>query len=355
MRFKNFLLEDKRLGTNADVGLEFQMLVPGTSSGAVANGLENLFSNVQHHLPDKMSKRSPLKWHVQADPTLGEGGLELHSPLLPLNDALRDLTKVCDWMEEHNVTTNDSTSLLVRIYISNIDEKLDPVKLVFFMGDDHAENAFSKHVGEFSEPQIDVITQKLKLNGKLPSSMDDLEKAALRYLTPRGNHGKMAAGFLELRVKGGSDYEKDASDLKKKIFKMVTAVEIACDPAMEKGEYLQKLVSLLTSEPAIKVTTNDMHKLPEALHRLYRHKAEINDAWKLFEKDQVHGDARRALLSLINMSLKTVKSLKTSLTLQEKVLFKKLARQVSLQSHDVDTYYGNDHIARLNFKTIIGI
>lgn len=356
MRFKEFLTEEKGLDTSARVGLEFQMIVPQTSAGAVAQSLKDLMGDkVKWHAPDGGRVKSPSSWHVQGDETIGKGGVEILSPQLALNDALHDLTKVCDWMVDRNITTNDSTSLKIRIGIPSIGEKLDPVKLVV-LDDDHAKRVLGRFAGKFSAPQLEVISQKIKQTGKLPDSVGELEKSAMRFLSAQGSHGKLGAGIFELRVDGGSGYERDASNLKKKVFKMVSAVEIACNPRLEKAEYLQKLMTVLGSaEDEPRATENDMDKIPEQLHRLYKFNAEMNDAWKIFEKHQVHGDARHSLVTLINAGLKTVKDFKTTLNLSEKTLFKKLIKQVSLQSSDVDDYYKHDSITRLGFKKELGI
>src|SRR5271167_1318064 len=349
MRFKEFLTEASS-SSAPKVALEFQMLVPGTSAGAVKDSLVELGHDVKLHSPDSTKNKTGKGWHVQPDATLGDGGVEIQSPPLPLNDALRDLGKICDWMNEHNVTTNDSTSLRIKVVLPNISEKLDPVKLVAFM-DEHAERAIRKYAGKFTAPQIEVIVNKIKQTGKLPESLGDIERDALNFLGI-----KMSGGVLELRVDGGSDYEHNASDLKKKIFKMVNAIEVACDAAAEKSEYVKKLLEILSApEDMMNVTKNDMHQMPEHLHRLYKFNAHMNDAWKTFDKDQVHGDARHSLLVMINIGLKTAHDFKTLLNLPEKTFFKKLAKQVSLQSSDVDAYYRHDHIARLNFKKEIGL
>ncbi len=351
MRFKEFLTEASSSSTK--VVFELQMLVPQTSAGAVKDSLEELVDEVKLHSPNSSRSKAGKGWHVVPDTTLGNGGVEVTSPALPLNDALQNLTKVFDWMVEHNVTTNDSTSVKIKIIAPSIVEKLDAVKLVMLMDDEHAERALGKHAGKFSPPQVEIIAQKIKLTGKLPESIRELEHDALKFLAIRE---AQKLNSLELRIGGGSGYEHAASDIKKKIYKMVNAVEVACDPTAEKSEYLRKLLELFNnSEDNISVTKNDIHKIPEQLHRIYKYNAHMNDAWKIFEKDQVHGDARHSLLTMINMGLQTVHDFKTSLSLPEKTFFKRLVKQVSLQSSDVDSYYPHDHIARLNFKKEIGL
>src|SRR5277367_3529896 len=142
MRFSEFLTEAKEAATK--VGLEFQMLLPLTDD-EIKTSLKGLVSgDVKLHAADGVKKMSN-GWNVHADATIGEHGIELVSPKLSLNDALHSLNKICDWMDEHDATTNDSTALKVAINIPNISEKLDAVKLILLMGDDHSETALSEY------------------------------------------------------------------------------------------------------------------------------------------------------------------------------------------------------------------
>jgi len=349
MRFRDFLIEASQSGPK--VALEFQMLVPLTSE-EILHSIKPLVSGaVKLHEPDSDKKRSLNAWHVIPDSTIGEHGVELQSPAVPLNDSLRDLGKICDWMRENDVKTNDSSSLKAIISFPNITDKLDPVKLVIITG--NAERALGKWSGKFTPPQIEMAINKLKQTGKLPESFGALERDAAHFLNIKSTD--RLSGSIQLRIGSGADYESDVISLKRKIFKLVNSIETACDPAAARSEYTQKLTKILGEPNEEQVTGNNMHALPEQLHRLYRLNAHVNEAYMIFEKDQTHGDARHSLLVLINTALKTAKDYKTSLTLAEKTLFKKLARQVALQSSDVDEYYSNDHIARLNFKRDIGV
>src|SRR5271167_2409360 len=142
MRFKEFLTEAASSATK--VGLELQMIVPQTSAGAVKQSLEELIGDVKLHHPESTRAKVGKGWHVQPDATIGQGGVEVTSPPLPLNDVLNNLTKICNWMIEHNIKTDDSTSVKIKISIPNIVEKLDAVKLVMLMDDGHAERALGK-------------------------------------------------------------------------------------------------------------------------------------------------------------------------------------------------------------------
>lgn len=352
MRFKEFLTEEK-LGTK--IGLEFQMTATLTDEEMEQSFSSAVSGTIDVHAHDSTKRKSPKNWHIQSDATIGENGFEITSPQLPVTDAIRSISKVCDWIQREDVKTTNECSVKIRINIPGIEEKLDPVKLVLLMGD-HADSALKRFAGKFDQSQLDLITQKMKQTGKLPSNMKDMEHVAARYLMGRDSTGTFTSDYVELRIGGGVGYEKNADELKKKTAKMVANIEIACNPTTEKSEYLRDLTNLLTvGDDEIKVTGNDMHEMPSDLHRLYKLTAHMNDAWKIFEKDQAHGDARLALMILINTGLKAVKTHKTSLTLEEKTFFKRLAKQVALQSADVDKYYSHDHLTRLKFKTDIGI
>lgn len=351
MRFKEFLTEEK-LGTK--IGLEFQMTATLTDEEMEQSLSTAVSGSIDVHTHDSTKRKAPKNWHIQSDATIGENGFEITSPQMPSTDAIRSISKVCDWIQREDVKTTDECHVKIRINIPGIEEKLDPVKLVLLMGE-HAKSALKRFVGKFDQSQLDLVTQKMKLTGKLPGNMKDLEHVAAQYLMGRGSDA-FTSDYVELRIGGGTGYEKNADELKKKTAKMVANIEIACNPTVDKSEYLRNLIDILSvSDDEIKVTGNDMHEMPSDLHRLYKLNAHTNGAWKIFEKDQSHGDARLALVIMINTALKAVKDHKTSLTLSEKTFFKRLAKQVALQSSDVDKYYSHDHLTRLKFKTEIGI
>src|SRR5271167_3098748 len=179
MKFSEFLIEAKEAATK--VGLQFQMLLPLTDD-EIKTSLKGLVSgDVKLHTADSIKKASN-NWNVHADSTIGEHGIELISPKMSLNDALHSLSKICDWMDENDAETSDSTSLKVSVNIPNIAEKLDAVKLLLLMDNGHAETALGKYAHEYSAPQIEVISQKVKMTGRLRETLDDMERDAHNFL-----------------------------------------------------------------------------------------------------------------------------------------------------------------------------
>jgi hypothetical protein len=321
--------------------------------------------NSKYHGSGKISK----EWYLEPDSSItdssGGHGVELVSPALLLDKSMIELDKICKWMTEKEMLTNDSTGLHINVSVPGITEKLDPVKLVLFMGEDFAKDIFGRAGNPYAKSQIDVVLARVKADGILPPTVDEMISAVKKALTNDKHHsvnlGKLSMGYLEFRVAGGTDYHKDADKIKKTVYRFITAVEVACDPNAERQEYLKKLTKLFgrAGDELQDVTRADIDELPQELHRLYKYNPEIMKAWKLFDKGLSMGgraiSGRTELLNLIKVALKTASNFKTHLDLNERVFFKKKIKEAALQSADVDRVYSSDPAARHEFKKQIGI
>ena len=325
-----------------------------------------------HNIPSSSyhgKEKNGKHWYIEPDGSIeGVGhGLEVVSPPMPMNVAMTALDKIFKWMDENDLETNDSTGLHINISVPGIAEKLDPVKLVLFMGEDYALKMFDRLHNTYTRPAIDAILTKIKSDGKIPQLGGEMISAAKegiskdKYRTVNFGH-LGAGGYLEFRVAGGEDYHRKAADVRKAIYRFTTAVELACDPTLERNEYFKKVSQMfermsknMQDNPNL-VTKGNLDQLPEELKRLYKYNADIIHAWKHIETGT--SDKRLHTIILMQDVMNTLKNFKTHLDLRERVFFKKLAKEYSVQSGDIDaTYrnYKNDHIGRLAFKKEFGI
>jgi hypothetical protein len=309
-------------------------------------------------------KKSDSNWYIEPDSSIqgapGHHGLELVSPPMLLDKALKDMEKVFKWMDLKDAETNLSTGFHINISVPDIETRLDPVKLVLFMGEEYAKAAFGRESNTFTFSQLKQITDRVRISGRIPSSFSDMQTAAKKYLSA-GKHfsvnlGNLEKGYLEFRVAGGEGYHKDPGKAKKMVMRFVTAVDIACDPVMERNEYLKKLTALFNKagDEAANVTRSNMDQVPEELHRIYKYSPGTLHYTEAMDKSQTTDERRTLLLTLMNHCLETVKSFNTSLNLKEKVYFRKKIKEYSLHSSDADEYFGNQ-IDRLNFKKEFGV
>lgn len=307
-------------------------------------------------------------WRIEPDSSIkGDGhGIEIITPPYELNKSLTTLKMMCDWIDE-NAETNTSTGLHINISIPDIAKKLDPVKLVLFLGEEYSSKMFDRLRNTFTMPQIDTIMTAVQLAGKIPSTgkeMIDIASAGIskdeKYKTI--NLKTLKQGYLEFRLAGGKNYEQDPKKLNDMVMRMVTALEIACDPGAERQEYLKKLAAIFNqgakAAQSRHITKDDKEDIPEELHRLYKYSPIIREAWLNYDPIYNRSDPREEihkLLVLMDYALRTVKDFKSTLELKERLFFKKQIKRVSLHSGDVDEFCHNDHLKRLQFKKELGI
>lgn len=375
MRFKEFLLE-KHVGPTSKIGITFycsispeSQLYDSSEDASYENTVKKAAASLSSALGEevkvasKVGARSKSKWQIQ--PRVGDSSwshaIQIVAPLDVESATMRNISIVAKWMDFNNIKTSDSDIALCAVGLKDIGEKLDPVKLVFFMDTPGAANAFANANRSYTPAQIEALIHRVKSTGRLPSSESSMIKMAERYLGKRSegqtNFQNITDGVIEFKVAGGAGYEHDIDAIKRKIHKLSMAVEIASDPANSKSEYVRKLVVFFNpdGDQVLPVTKDDAKKLPSSLKRLYRFDPNVMGAWKQYSAEAEHGAPRTQLLVLMNTAIKACRAQHTSLTADEKSFFKRLIRETSLQSHDVDEYYDHDHISRLKFKTTFGV
>lgn len=367
MRFKQFITEAAappkvaltyRFGVSSSSPLAGNPLTADEQTDSIKAVAASLSTELGEpvDVKEQRGKRSSTKWVAQPSE---HGGVELSSPLMPTSKVHGYASQISDWMHANDLESRDSDYLTVSTHISGMGDKLDPVKLVLFMDTAGATTAFARQTRTFTPSQLEVMMHKLKSTSRLPLGAEAFNKAALTYLGKRddghANFDRLADGLIELKVVGGSDYEKDTVAIAKKVAKIANAVEIASHPANQKGEYVQRLATLLNPAGEANYAPTNNDPIPEELMRLYRHEHEIARAWKNYSDAAEQGSGRDELLVLIGTMLRTAKHLNSSLDLNEERFVKKLIRTAALHGRDVDAYFGHDKAGRLKFKRDFGV
>lgn len=197
-------------------------------------------------------------WKLVPDESIDDGrgsrdagvGFELVSPPLVASAALPALVRAFKAIDQLGLMTNSSTGLHVNISVPSIAERLDPLKLVLFMGDLHVLRRFQRVGNMYTKPQVKVILEYLAATGRLPRGgkelMDTAKSALAMTKHVSVNVGRLLKqGYLEFRSLGGADYHKRLDEVTDVIGRWLTAIELACDPAAEREEYLKKVAKLL--------------------------------------------------------------------------------------------------------------
>lgn len=191
-------------------------------------------------------------WIITGDSSIkGDGmggGIEVVSPPEPTDVALEHLYSCFKFIDKWSIETNESTGLHINISIPDLKTKLDPLKLIAFMGEKHVLASFDRSDNSYATTHASDILDAIDYNGTPPPGSDILDFARKilskqKYRTV--NLSKLADGYLEFRAAGGANYHTDWLKIQNTIGRFLTVLELACDPEAEKQEYAKKVAKLI--------------------------------------------------------------------------------------------------------------
>lgn len=212
-----------------------------------------------------------------------DAGLELITPYRPLPEALQILDRVIEYANRMGIYTNRSTGLHMNVSLEDVPN-VDWVKLVMFMGDTYILDTFERRANTYARSSMMKLMDKVRERraeqdvseaendraiyggeldidramGLMRGNMIELAKQAVQaglgrdkyqsvHVKPLGDGGS----YIEFRGPGGDWLGKqaDADDvLRRTVFRLGRAMEIAADPEAERREYAKKLYKTLTPE-----------------------------------------------------------------------------------------------------------
>jgi len=208
------------------------------------------------------SNREPGVWYLETDSSIdasesdNEGGLELVSPPLPLEQALEKLDQVLTWMRNHGAYTDSSTGFHMGVSIPEM-ENVDYIKLILFLGDKYVLDEFGRLGNSYTRSALEKmeVGNAPYVMKNMPGIFDalrgGLEKAALKMLAaslvPRNDKYtsvNIKDKYVEFRSAGGN-YLEAIEKIKNTLLRYVRVMAIAADPNDAKQEYAKKLYKLL--------------------------------------------------------------------------------------------------------------
>lgn len=228
-------------------------------------------------------------------------GIEIISPPTPAAEALEDLKSVFAALSAAGAQTNDSTSVHINISLPNLKDKLDPLKLVLFMGDEYVLKMFGRLTNTYTVSQYKAIVDGIEATGKLPQSASELEDVARKALRQNKYSSVNLLnlekyGYLEFRAAGGTGYHEQYERIVDVAGRWLTVLEKSVSPTADRKEYLKKLSLLLGKTGTAK--TSDT--LKDSDFAELARKFIDNDAWKKANSGKPEA-ALLAILALVRL------------------------------------------------------
>lgn len=200
----------------------------------------------------------------------GERGHELISPPMPVLETLVWVKKIFSWIEKNDFYTNSTCGFHINISYKDqaITQKIDILKVAVLTGENYLLNIFDRLENEYTPGQLDHLRQNLvslydpELKEDFPSITTKVIKALenkqvklmindLRKLLNTNQHQmsidfeKLNRGYLEFRMAGNADYEKNPDLIVKTILRLAYVIKASLDPEAFKKEYIKKLYQLV--------------------------------------------------------------------------------------------------------------
>jgi len=239
--------EEKLLGNNFKDYMKIWMEVHGFPFG---NYKIEFYGNVSPKIGDNF-------WGVEPDPTLGEIGIELKSPVFQLKEFMEVMPMVFEWIKKHGRTT-DKTGFHVNMSIkgiSNLKKQLDLHKLALFLDEEYIYKFFASRKNNFYAESLkkkilsggigigitDYDIRKVISNQKVNKFINSSHNDAITFEGLDDTHPT----HIEFRYLGGSSYHKKWSNIKPIIARYAHYLNIAVNPSYKKKEYLKKLLRVL--------------------------------------------------------------------------------------------------------------
>jgi hypothetical protein len=211
-------------------------------------------------------------------------GVEIISPPLPISRAFEDFHKVVKWSKKVKAKTNESTGLHINVSIPELENELDFVKLVLFLGDKHVLEQFHREaagacasafekmeeaLSNFKTADVakmfDILRKGLNKQASkvLHEMFQDLTNRYvsinLHWVNAEGPEGfGLKPQYIEFRSPGGNWLDIPFSQIENTVYRFIYALKIACDPNLAHQEYQKKFFKLV--EPLSRLN-NDMDKL----------------------------------------------------------------------------------------------
>jgi len=219
------------------------------------------YASDSYHGTSRARAQEKGQWIIEPDSSIStdeseDGGLEFVSPALEINEALKQMQQVLEFIREYGYT-NTSTGLHINISVPDFStDNLDYVKLAIFLGDKHVLEQFDRLSNHYCDGAYKKIGNKIQqMKGTEVKAVMDKMKEGLTLAASKIIHTGYTSkytsintkeGYIEFRSPGGDYLNKTKEELVNTALRMALALRIATDPEMYKKEYQKRLYKVLT-------------------------------------------------------------------------------------------------------------
>jgi hypothetical protein len=213
-----------------------------------------------YHSVSRERAQEKGQWIIEPDSSIDadeseDAGLEFISPALEINEALKQMQQVLEFIRGRGYT-NTSTGLHINISVPDYNvDKLDYVKLAIFLGDKYVLEQFdrlSNHYCDGAYKKIGNKVQQMKgdeLKAVMNKMKEGLTLAASKIIhtgyTSKYTSINTKEGYIEFRSPGGNYLDDPVEKLTNTALRMALALRIATDENMYKKEYQKRLYKVL--------------------------------------------------------------------------------------------------------------
>jgi len=227
--------------------------------------------SAQYHGSDKEEGKYTLEPDSSLEVDDGpDAGWELVSPVMPLDEALDQLEKLLNYIEEKDgdIYTNESTGLHMNISVPQGND-IDYTKLVLFSGDKFIldkYNRLSNNYANSALQQLEARAAQLppeKAAQAMQKMKDNLEDTAEEYVRAGTGQAKYTSihikdGYIEFRGPGGMYTNKSFGENMDVMLRFARAMTIAADPQAYRQEYQKKLYKTLSKSESSERTIDSL-------------------------------------------------------------------------------------------------
>ena len=213
------------------------------------------------------ASRDETTWIFEPDSSLdnpdddGDGGIELVSPPMNLEDGLAALENVFDWAKSNSYYTNRSTGFHIGVSIPNQTmENIDHLKVIMLLGDEYVLKAFNRAGSRWTKSSFDQAKREVRgrnakknvpaILDKMRGGLQDIAKAEInKLLVPRGDRYvsvNIKPNYIEFRSAGGNYFEQ-YEEIRKTMLRYVRVIGAAADSEDAKQEYQKKLYKFVSA------------------------------------------------------------------------------------------------------------